>query len=51
VAGEGGGDRVRELDEKWATPWTLSMGCSDGSGIEPYGYPGDDAVAIGAQCR
>lgn len=38
-------------DEKWATAWALSLGYGEGSGTGPYGYPGDDAVAIAAQCR
>jgi hypothetical protein len=38
-------------DEKWATAWALSLGYTDGSGVEPYGYPGEDAIAVAAGCR
>lgn len=38
-------------DEKWATAWALSLGYEDGSGTEPYGEPGADAVAIASACR
>ncbi|MWV48797.1 hypothetical protein GRS96_05820 [Rathayibacter sp. VKM Ac-2803] len=38
-------------DEKWATAWALSQGFADGSGTEPYGDPGADAVAIASACR
>ncbi|MCM6763996.1 hypothetical protein NB037_16395, partial [Rathayibacter sp. ZW T2_19] len=38
-------------DEKWATAWALSLGYTEGSGVEPYGYPGDDAIAAAAGCR
>ncbi|WKK70424.1 hypothetical protein Q0F99_11095 [Rathayibacter oskolensis] len=38
-------------DEKWATAWALSLGFADGSGTEPYGEPGADAVAIASACR
>ncbi|QHC65606.1 hypothetical protein GSU68_02740 [Rathayibacter sp. VKM Ac-2759] len=38
-------------DEKWATAWALSLGFADGSGTEPYGEPGADAVAVASACR
>ncbi|OOB89503.1 hypothetical protein [Rathayibacter sp. VKM Ac-2630] len=38
-------------DEKWATAWALSQGYTDGSGVEPYGFPGEDAIAVAAGCR
>jgi hypothetical protein len=38
-------------DEKWATAWALSLGYTEGSGTEPYGDPGEEAVAIASACR
>lgn len=38
-------------DEMWATAWALSLGFTDGAGTEPYGDPGEEAVAIASACR
>lgn len=38
-------------DERWATAWALSLGFTDGSGTEPYGDPGAEAVEVASACR
>ncbi|WP_157356714.1 hypothetical protein [Agromyces sp. NDB4Y10] len=39
-------------NEAWATAWAISRGYTgDGSGEWIYGRPGDDVIALAAQCR
>ncbi|WP_431219494.1 hypothetical protein [Leifsonia xyli] len=39
-------------DEMWATAWAISMGFDTaGSGIEAYGRPSDQQIAVAGQCR
>lgn len=39
-------------DEMWATAWAISMGFdTGGSGIEAYGRPSDEQIAVAGQCR
>ncbi len=39
-------------DEMWATAWSISQGFDlPGSGIEAYGRPTDEQIAVAAQCR
>ncbi|GAA2063887.1 hypothetical protein [Leifsonia soli] len=39
-------------DEMWATAWAIAMGFDvPGSGIEAYGRPSDQQIAVAGQCR
>ncbi|WP_426625461.1 hypothetical protein ACPPVW_05200 [Leifsonia sp. McL0607] len=39
-------------DEMWATAWTIGLGFDVmGAGIEAYGRPSDEQIAVAAQCR
>ena len=39
-------------DEMWATAWAISLGFDTaGSGIEAYGRPSDEQIAVAGQCR
>ncbi|SDZ40677.1 hypothetical protein [Herbiconiux ginsengi] len=39
-------------DEMWATAWSISLGFDlPGSGIEAYGRPSDEQIAVAGQCR
>lgn len=39
-------------DEMWATAWAIAMGFdTGGSGIEAYGRPSDQQIAVAGQCR
>ncbi len=39
-------------DEMWATAWAISMGFDTaGAGIEAYGRPSDQQIAVAGQCR
>ncbi|WP_368498868.1 hypothetical protein [Herbiconiux sp. A18JL235] len=39
-------------DEMWATAWSISQGFDlPGSGIEAYGRPSDEQIAVAGQCR
>lgn len=41
-----------EDDEMWATAWAIAMGFdTGGSGIEAYGRPSDEQIAVAGQCR
>jgi hypothetical protein len=38
--------------EMWATAWSISLGFDlPGSGIEAYGRPSDEQIAVAGQCR
>ena len=46
------GPVFNEDDEMWATAWAISMGFDvGGSGIEAYGRPSDEQIAVAGQCR
>lgn len=46
------GPAFRDDDEMWATAWAISMGFDvGGSGIEAYGRPSDEQIAVAGQCR
>ncbi|MFP3467112.1 hypothetical protein [Leifsonia sp. SIMBA_070] len=46
------GPAFRDDDEMWATAWAISMGFdTGGSGIEAYGRPTDQQIAVAGQCR
>ncbi|WP_374008954.1 hypothetical protein [Leifsonia sp. LS-T14] len=46
------GPVFNENDEMWATAWAISMGFDvGGSGIEAYGRPSDEQIAVAGQCR
>ena len=46
------GPAFRDDDEMWATAWAISMGFDTaGSGIEAYGRPSDEQIAVAGQCR
>ncbi|MDN4613957.1 hypothetical protein P5G50_05765 [Leifsonia sp. F6_8S_P_1B] len=39
-------------DEMWATAWAISLGFdTGGAGIEAYGRPSDEQIAVAGQCR
>ncbi|MFF2053523.1 hypothetical protein ACFVU2_18115 [Leifsonia sp. NPDC058194] len=39
-------------DEMWATAWAIAMGFdTGGSGIDAYGRPSDEQIAVAGQCR
>jgi hypothetical protein len=38
--------------EMWATAWSISFGFdTDGSGIQAYGRPSDEQIAVAGECR
>lgn len=46
------GPAFHEDDEMWATAWAISMGFDTaGAGIEAYGRPSDEQIAVAGQCR
>ncbi|MBW8872046.1 MAG: hypothetical protein JF618_07725 [Leifsonia sp.] len=46
------GPAFHQNDEVWATAWAISMGFDvPGSGIEAYGRPSDEQIAVAGQCR
>jgi len=46
------GPVFNEDHEMWATAWAIGMGFDlPGSGIEAYGRPSDEQIAVAAQCR
>lgn len=46
------GPAFNRNDEMWATAWAIGLGFDvDGSGIEAYGRPSDEQIAVAAQCR
>jgi len=46
------GPAFRDDDEMWATAWAIAMGFdTGGSGIEAYGRPTDQQIAVAGQCR
>ncbi|MCS5716672.1 hypothetical protein N1027_00805 [Herbiconiux sp. CPCC 205763] len=46
------GPTFHEDQEMWATAWSISLGFDTaGSGIEAYGRPSDEQIAVAGQCR
>jgi len=46
------GPAFNQDHEMWATAWAIGMGFDlPGSGIEAYGRPSDEQIAVAAQCR
>lgn len=46
------GPAFQRDDEMWATAWAIAMGFDvPGSGIEAYGRPSDQQIAVAGQCR
>ncbi|MGD8168248.1 hypothetical protein ACEXOS_013575 [Herbiconiux sp. P16] len=46
------GAAFQQDQEMWATAWSISQGFDlPGSGIEAYGRPSDEQIAVAGQCR
>ncbi|WEO76542.1 hypothetical protein BJQ94_14380 [Cryobacterium sp. SO2] len=45
------GATFEQDQETWATAWSMSQGFDAGSGVEAYGRPSDEQVAVAGQCR
>lgn len=39
-------------NEEWATAWAISLGhTAEGNGVQAYGYPSQEMIALAATCR